>query len=285
MRHRIHVERNRHIAQTVVYAPTDSYPIPAWGTGPIKAGASKIEKLKQFCLQNRVYPRSPALAKSCQPKTRTPIQLIVFLGLGISLYLSANAFRTKLGLSNVLSLATLDRSLLYAEAAQDMRDLFWLDLWETFEKFTVEDGAPANFQGEPKSIDLNRSTNKFIFPAEGFAVTSYFGNRVHPLFGNKGFHRGIDIGTPSGTPIKASRAGYVKFSGWDRGYGKTIIIHHEEGYETLYAHLDKLLVKVGDQVTQENVIGLSGSTGYVTGPHLHFELRLNRVARNPLDYL
>lgn len=131
----------------------------------------------------------------------------------------------------------------------------------------------------------HQSGDQFSPPVTGFAMTSAFGNRIHPLFGNVRFHKGIDLGTPTGTPIRAARDGRVVSAGWGQGYGNRIIIDHGNGYQTLYAHLDRLVVKVGDRVAKKAVIGLSGSTGYVTGPHLHFEIRSNQVAQNPVDYL
>ena len=135
-----------------------------------------------------------------------------------------------------------------------------------------------------KLSGIEQSGHQFSLPVTGFAITSSFGNRIHPLFGNVRFHKGIDLGTPTGTPIRAARDGRVVSAGWGQGYGNRIIIDHGNGYETLYAHLDRLVVKVGDRVTKEAVIGLSGSTGYVTGPHLHFEIRFNQVAQNPMNY-
>ncbi len=125
----------------------------------------------------------------------------------------------------------------------------------------------------------------FLLPVTGYPLTSPFGNRIHPLFGNEQLHTGIDIGTPSGTPVRAAAGGVVAFAGWDGGYGNLIIISHVNGYETFYAHLDEIRVAAGDRVAVGKVIGLSGSTGYVTGPHLHFEIRLNQVAINPMNYL
>ncbi len=99
-------------------------------------------------------------------------------------------------------------------------------------------------------------------------------------------HRAIDIGTRIGTPVWASDAGYVVFIGWDPyGYGNHIIVNHGNGFETLYAHLSAVLVSPGQSVRRGQVIGLSGSTGRSTGPHLHFEVRYLGVQRNPLSYL
>jgi murein DD-endopeptidase MepM/ murein hydrolase activator NlpD len=124
----------------------------------------------------------------------------------------------------------------------------------------------------------------FLPPVTGYPITSPFGDRIHPIFGDRQLHTGIDFGTPPGTPVRAAARGTVTFVGWDGGYGNLVIVSHANGYETFYAHLDELNVAPGDRVTLGKVIGFSGSTGYVTGPHLHFEIRLNQVALNPMNY-
>jgi len=99
-------------------------------------------------------------------------------------------------------------------------------------------------------------------------------------------HRALDIGALWGSPVYASDSGYVVFAGWDRtGYGNMILIDHGNGFVTRYAHLSKMLVKVGDSVAKGTIIGKVGSTGNSTGPHLHFEIIKNGVPRNPYNYL
>lgn len=112
----------------------------------------------------------------------------------------------------------------------------------------------------------------FIHPVEG-RITSGFGVRRDPFTEKHKFHRGIDIACGIGTKVVASAEGTVIFSGTKKGYGKTVIIEHRNGYRTLYGHLSKLLVRNGDKVKQAQKIALSGMTGRSTGPHLHFEVR------------
>ena len=117
---------------------------------------------------------------------------------------------------------------------------------------------------------------KFIFPLSIPApITSLFGWRLHPIFGDQRFHAGTDIGAPEGTPVLAAQAGRVVTSGDMGGYGLTVTLRHgkNEHLESLYPHLSQLLVEPNEQVKQGDVIGLVGSTGNSTGPHLHFELR------------
>ena len=128
----------------------------------------------------------------------------------------------------------------------------------------------------------------FILPVTG-RVSSPFGWRTHPIFKSKIFHTGIDYAAPYGTPIKASNSGKVIYSGWYGGYGKVVIIDHGSctgaPTTTLYAHMSKQNVSVGDNVTRGQVIGFVGSTGYSTGPHCHFEVRINGKPKNPNNYL
>jgi murein DD-endopeptidase MepM/ murein hydrolase activator NlpD len=127
-------------------------------------------------------------------------------------------------------------------------------------------------------------TGKIVWPARG-RISSPFGWRMHPILKNRRFHSGIDIAIPSGTPVQAADSGVVMISGWNGGYGYFIAIDHGKGISTAYAHNSRLLVKEGDVVTKGQTIALSGSTGWSTGPHLHFEVRENGTPVNPMNYL
>ncbi len=138
-----------------------------------------------------------------------------------------------------------------------------------------------------KNSSVNVSSG-FILPVHG-RVTSPFGWRVHPIFKSKIFHTGIDYGVPMGTPIKAANSGKVIYSGWYGGYGKVVILDHGSctgaPTTTLYAHMSKQNVSVGQNVLRGDIIGYAGSTGYSTGPHVHFEVRINGKPQNPNNYL
>lgn len=116
-------------------------------------------------------------------------------------------------------------------------------------------------------------------------LSSGFGYRRHPILGRSAMHSGIDIPGRLGTPIHASAGGVVRFSGRAGGYGEMIEIDHGNGMSTRYAHLSRLLVAPGVPVARGEVIALMGSTGRSTGSHLHFEVRMNGRAANPLGYL
>jgi murein DD-endopeptidase MepM/ murein hydrolase activator NlpD len=122
------------------------------------------------------------------------------------------------------------------------------------------------------------SSSGLIWPVNG-PVTSGFGMRWGRM------HTGIDIAVPTGTPVQASAAGTVVYSGWMSGYGYLVAVDHGGGLATAYAHNSSLLVDVGEHVEQGQTIAYSGSTGHSTGPHVHFEVRVNGVPVDPLLYL
>lgn len=122
-------------------------------------------------------------------------------------------------------------------------------------------------------------------PVPGAVATSMFGARVHPIFGTARMHDGVDFGAVSGTPIRSAAAGTVVSAGMRGGYGNATIIDHGGGVATLYAHQSDVLVTEGTAVTAGQVIGTVGSTGFSTGPHLHFEVRVKGVPADPMLYL
>lgn len=128
------------------------------------------------------------------------------------------------------------------------------------------------------------STGTMLWPAEG-EITSPFGWRVHPIFGTQRLHTGIDIGADYGDSVRAADGGVVIHSDWMGGYGNAVIIDHGNGISTLYAHNSQLLVSEGQRVAKGQTISRVGSTGYSTGPHLHFEVRQNGSPVNPLNFL
>ena len=122
-------------------------------------------------------------------------------------------------------------------------------------------------------------------PIPGALVTSPFGSRMHPIFHEIRMHTGVDFGADAGTPIRAAADGVVVAAGPRGGYGNATIIDHGRSMATLYAHQSSIVVNPGDQVRRGQVIGYVGCTGYCTGPHLHFEVRINGTPVDPLGYL
>jgi murein DD-endopeptidase MepM/ murein hydrolase activator NlpD len=127
-------------------------------------------------------------------------------------------------------------------------------------------------------------SGKFAWPVVGM-ISSGFGYRIHPILGIRRFHSGIDIVAPYGTLVKAADGGQVVQAGYSGGYGYSVMLYHGGGFATWYAHLSSINVSMGQFVQRGQVIGLVGSTGLATGPHLHFEVRINGVPQNPLAYL
>ena len=129
------------------------------------------------------------------------------------------------------------------------------------------------------------STGTYIWPLPGYSPGSAYGWRIHPIWGDMRFHAGEDIGAPSGTPILAADSGIATvIPSNGNGYGNYIIINHGGGRTTLYAHMSAFAVSNGQSVTQGQTIGYVGSTGNSTGPHLHFEVRVNGATTDPKSY-
>jgi murein DD-endopeptidase MepM/ murein hydrolase activator NlpD len=135
---------------------------------------------------------------------------------------------------------------------------------------------------------VRNSTGVFMWPIRG-RINSSFGYRFHPIHHRTIFHTGLDIGGPNHGSIHAADGGVVIWAGWKGGYGKAIMVNHGNrggrNLVTLYGHLSSIMVSNGQAVNKGQVIGLEGSTGYSTGPHLHFEVRVNGAPTNPLNYL
>jgi len=154
-----------------------------------------------------------------------------------------------------------------------------------------EDKLLAQSKEIEKKIVTLQSSKKYIggklgWPSPGYyKITSPFGYRNHPILKKKKLHTGIDIAVPKNSDIIAANSGKVIYSGYYGGYGYAVIIDHGGKISTLYAHNNKLLVKVGDEVEKGKVISKSGSTGLSTGPHLHFEVRENGSPVDPMKYL
>jgi len=129
------------------------------------------------------------------------------------------------------------------------------------------------------------SGGRLAAPLQNGRVTSRFGYRTHPIFGTRRLHTGIDFGAASGTPILAAAAGEVVYAGWQGGYGNAVVIDHGGSLATLYAHQSGIGVRTGQRVAQGQAIGRAGSTGFSTGPHLHFEVRVNGTPVDPLGCL
>ncbi|HYM69184.1 MAG TPA: peptidoglycan DD-metalloendopeptidase family protein [bacterium] len=179
-----------------------------------------------------------------------------------------------------------------ARLAQERRDL----LARVRSQRLAQEEAIRELEAESLKITdiIRRSTGRahigpiptlragaLLWPVEG-RISSGYGWRIHPIFGTREFHTGIDIAVPWGTPIHAAAAGSVIFTGWMRGYGMLVILDHGNGLSTTYSHLSSYSVHVGERVERGAVIANIGSTGWSTGPHLFFEVREDGQPVNPL---
>jgi len=138
--------------------------------------------------------------------------------------------------------------------------------------------------GSKPSKGMKQGSGNLSMPLHA-SVTSPFGWRRHPIFGVRKFHTGIDLAGPNHSPIKAADGGSVLYAGWYGGYGKVVILSHGKGMATLYAHLSKVNVSPGINLQKGDVVGYEGTTGFSTGPHLHFEVRVDGKPNNPLNYV
>lgn len=134
------------------------------------------------------------------------------------------------------------------------------------------------------SKNMAQGSGSFAMPLRA-SITSPFGWRRHPIFGVRKFHTGIDLAGPNHSEIRAADSGNVLYSGWYGGYGKVVIVSHGKGMATLYAHLSKINASAGQNISKGDVIGYEGTTGFSTGPHLHFEVRVDGKPNNPLNFV
>ena len=144
------------------------------------------------------------------------------------------------------------------------------------------DAAPPS-AADVQTFPAPPGSGTLTLPVAG-PVTSPFGARTSPTTGSQEFHEGMDIGAAEGTPIRAAAPGTVTFAGQMSGYGNVVILSHGGGMQTRYAHQSAMSVTAGQTVAAGEVIGAVGATGEATGPHLHFEVRLNGVAVDPAPY-
>lgn len=180
---------------------------------------------------------------------------------------SANPVRGELSVNSGRDYRSLAIRIENSIKESQLREQSVLDLWETL--------------SERQSL-LNSTPN--IRPAKGW-FTSRFGYRISPFTGRAALHAGLDIAAAPGSPVFATADGVVTFAGYDEGYGKLVTIDHGYGVTTRYGHNAQLYVQVGQRVSRWDVIAAVGNTGRSTGPHCHYEVRVNGVPRDPALYI
>ena len=157
---------------------------------------------------------------------------------------------------------------------------------ELFASWSALETAAPETPGAPVTI-IERSTVSVPsrMPLEGARMSSGYGMRDHPVLRQRRNHKGVDLAAPTGTPIYATADGIVGRADWFSSYGLYVSIDHGADLETRYAHMSRLAVASGDRVNKGDIIGYVGSTGRSTGPHLHYEVRVDGVAVNPIPYM
>ena len=173
----------------------------------------------------------------------------------------------------------------FSDDASDMLQTVMTDLAHLKVQMAIQE---QSYQQIVRKTELNKgffSALPALKPMEGYYSPTGFGLRMHPLLGIFRIHQGLDIINDVGTPVYASGDGTIEIAGQSNsGYGTMIVINHGYGYQSLYAHLSKALVREGQHVRRGDLIARSGRTGLVTGPHLHYEVRHNGVSENPVNF-
>ena len=185
-------------------------------------------------------------------------------------------------LQEKLDALTAEAEAISAEIAERQRQL---EEQRKQEEEQNQQDSSSSDGSDSNSSSSGVGTGQFIWPCDSTYITSEFGYRYHPLTGIWTGHTGMDIGCSMYDPIYAADSGTVILSGWYGGYGYAVVIDHGDGLSTLYGHNEELYVSVGDKVSQGDVIAGAGSTGWSTGPHLHFEVRVNGECVDPMNYL
>jgi len=189
--------------------------------------------------------------------------------------------------------AKLDDKRKQVEASQSTKESYMAQLQNDMKKMqAAEEKMEKENEGFEKRIQQLQLESEYAggkmlwpLPLNCKKITSPYGKRIHPLYGYWTNHRGVDIACPYNTEVYAANSGVVIVSEWHWSYGYYVIIDHGGKIATVYGHNTKLLVSVGQKINRGDVIALSGSTGESTGPHLHFEVRVNGVIKDPMPYL
>lgn len=174
-----------------------------------------------------------------------------------------------------------DEMLVYQEGESGSKSITVMSVYEngTFQEEKILDSEIVT-PAVPEIIYLGtKERPEYIIPVEDYFISSEFG----PRWGST--HHGVDLAVPTGTSVVAARDGVVIQTGWNGDLGISVYVEHSDGVVTRYAHLNESIVELGQEVSQGEVIAYSGNTGYSTGPHLHFEIRIDGEAVNPLDYV
>ena len=202
-----------------------------------------------------------------------------------------NEVRKELGNNKQPSRGGIDRSQYMGQGGPIQADIKMIDVYAAQTKnlqaeIQQKKENLSNLLAQLKERNARLNATPDIWPTAGGSITSYFGGRANPFSGyGYDYHPGIDIGNDYGAPIYAGADGHVEFAGWFGGYGRYVKISHGYGYETAYGHMSSIAVSSGDYVKKGEIIGYVGSSGYSTGPHLHYEVIINGQDSDPLELI
>jgi len=168
---------------------------------------------------------------------------------------------------------------------QSLKDRMVSNLQQIKQEMELREESLESLKSGMEERHARLAATPSIWPIKNPRITSRFGWRKSPYSWRREFHHGIDMVSYYGAPVYATCDGIVRFSGWKQGYGRTIIVSNKYGFTVLYGHNARNLVKTGDKVKKGDVIARLGNSGRSTGPHLHYEIRVNGIAVDPRNYL
>lgn len=214
------------------------------------------------------------VAHSISKKTKTIVAAIVAFA-GLTAAHPAFAASANADITGTLRAAEAGKPATMGNGDEEFRRLF--SSWSIVGNAGTSSPAPI--------IGSIRTAIPSRMPVDGVSLTSSFGMRWHPVLGGRHMHKGVDLASPIGTPVHASADGVVGRADWFSSYGLYVALEHGGSIETRYGHMSRLAVAAGQQVHKGDVIGYVGTTGRSTGPHLHYEVRVNGEAVNPIPYM
>jgi murein DD-endopeptidase MepM/ murein hydrolase activator NlpD len=269
-------------------------PLSSGGATGLRMAPTQAVEPVEF-VAHRAVPPTPAAAPAAEaPRTVTgPLRIRGRVGDGLYWSLRAAGASPQVAAQYLAALATeIDVGDVTPNASFDMvlgpgTNLLYAGLSRIGEREVQLVKWTAN--GRSEWIDAGnagqpqQASSGMTWPVAGARITSYFGNRYHPILHFTRFHAGVDFGASWGSPIVAAADGQVAAAGWAGGYGREVQISHGGGLTTVYAHMSEIVAQPGSFVHAGQLIGYVGSSGLSTGPHLHYEVRRNGVPVNPLD--